>query len=458
MDRKAKYLGTVILIATSIFVVTEDRRNTTRFLTPFTGPNEKYSYTSADTQYGQDPTRNMDKHLENCWNFGTAAQLHDTSEKRSTDYTKYFKKYHLYPVLQYAALPKLFAMTGDNIGLILGDSKTVDLRTGKGSPGFHSMSLWNYSFTFRCAICEEPPPTVSGKKTQLKGDFITFAAWYWGRYGHATHDSLPWFAYLKEMADHNNNNSNLKYILLDVRNAKDIIQTTDPEFAANRVVWAETDELFEIEGSVTTLDMPRTRENNPRMMDYLRLWMQKGQNRTYTGDGKIIYYDRRNHKDTIAGRHVRQDIEDELLIRIHQAMKKHGRKEELVIFNGLRNRTGDSLTAKDQFQIFKDATTIIGPHGSGMSGNLLWTNPNPESCDKRVKVLEFIGDKNTAKETSPNRREPYISHWPWMRGWPFEWHHMLYEQTSKRKSLVINLEEFSETLDAMWGDKTSGQI
>jgi hypothetical protein len=75
-------------------------------------------------------------------------------------------------------------------------------------------------------------------------------------------------------------------------------------------------------------------------------------------------------------------------------MKKHNRSEELVIFDGQEN--GKTMSIAKQFQIFRSASTVIGPHGSGFGGNFAWTNPFPTNCEERVKLLEFIPGQDSA--------------------------------------------------------------
>ena len=268
----------------------------------------------------------------------------------------------------------------------------------------------------------------------------------WGHYGHSTHDSLPWFAYLKEMTAHD---PTIQYILLDFARAKDIITTLDPEFAKNRVVWVKVGELTVVRGNVITLrNVESNHDNNPRYMDFLRLWSVKGRDRS-SARNKVIYYDRRNPLDTQLSRVIRPDVENQMLLMIQNALKRYGRKEELVIFNGL-HPNGTRMSAEDQFLLFKDATTVIGPHGSGMSGNLLWTNPFPRNCEDRIKVLEIFGGGDTANETSPNgAMASIITHWNFMRGWPFDYHHMMYAPGSTHNATLVDLRDFGEALDAM---------
>ena len=210
-------------------------------------------------------------------------------------------------------------------------------------------------------------------------------------------------------------------------------------------------ELIEIHGNVITFqNMIGNRDNNPRYMDFLRLWSVKGRDRS-SARNKVIYYDRRNPLDTTQSRLVRPDVESQMLRMIKEALTKHRRREELVIFNGLYTN-GTRMSAEDQFLLFKDATAVIGPHGSGMSGNLLWTNPFPRNCADRVKVLEFFGGNDTATDTSPNVvAATIVTHWYWMRGWPFDYHHIMYAQGSKRDALLLHLHDFADAMDDMFG-------
>jgi hypothetical protein len=182
-------------------------------------------------------------------------------------------------------------------------------------------------------------------------------------------------------------------------------------------------------------------------MDFLRQWSLKARDRSSLRN-KIVYYDRRNPKDTEHQRFMKPDIERQILSMMLQKMKDYGRTEELVIFNGLDGTR--RLTPEEQFQIFRHATAVIGPHGSGLSGNLLWTNPMPRDCSDRLHVVEFIGDAETSRGTSPMGNGEYISHWEFVRGWPFDYHHILYEPESTQIELVINMSNFESVLDAIW--------
>jgi hypothetical protein len=50
--------------------------------------------------------------------------------------------------------------------------------------------------------------------------------------------------------------------------------------------------------------------------------------------------------------------------------------------------------------VFRAANVIIGPHGSGLGGNLVWTNPFASSCKERTQLLEFIPGQESAQVQS----------------------------------------------------------
>ena len=46
------------------------------------------------------------------------------------------------------------------------------------------------------------------------------------------------------------------------------------------------------------------------------------------------------------------------------------------------------MSLQHQFDLFRTATTVIGPHGSGLA-NILWL-PGADSCEHRPRVVEFL--------------------------------------------------------------------
>jgi hypothetical protein len=229
-----------------------------RRLTPERLYSKYRSRLEADTQFRKDETLGMDEHLSECWNDSPLPNLHESNPERRKKWARNFlmKAPITDGVTGYQASPRLFTVTGDRIGLIFSRlSQTHPL--GRSHFGFNAMSLWKeggFAYTDRsrpvCMICQKPPEHLVQKPPDriLDGDFVTFMGWMWGHYGHSTHDSLPWFAYLKEMAP-----QDAIFILLDTGYARKIISTLDPDMGENRTVWVKSNEFTRINGSITTI-------------------------------------------------------------------------------------------------------------------------------------------------------------------------------------------------------------
>ena len=100
-----------------------------------------------------------------------------------------------------------------------------------------------------------------------------------------------------------------------------------------------------------------------------------------TSEKTVIYYQRKHNSHPLKPSRAMDPEQDEILVSIiRDIMKRFGRREKLVVFDG-------KLSVKEQFDLFRSATTIIGAHGGGLA-NLLYTLPG-SSCADRPKVLEF---------------------------------------------------------------------
>jgi len=120
-------------------------------------------------------------------------------------------------------------------------------------------------------------------------------------------------------------------------------------------------------------------------------------------------------------------------------MKRFGRTEELVLFNG-------SMSFLDQIKLFHSATTVIGPHGGGLA-NILLMAPS-SSCGERPKVLEFITSAQTPQVQNGDFNASYFTFYstcPWV-----ELHQILFTPPSNGTSTFINLDTLDEALDSLF--------
>lgn len=301
-------------------------------------------------------------------------------------------------------------------------------------------SAWNESIVVEGPGWVAPRGVVEYER--LQGDFVAHFSWFEGNFGHFFDDSLTQIAFLR-----NQFSNNTKWILCDTELARNVIAFLDPDFY-QRIHWVKMALPITVDGSLTVAIQPRIPNFSGccRPYDHLRQWVAE-KHPLVPELKKIVYYSR-NCTDTHHWRMVEENHEKQLLQRIRQAMIRYNLKEELVIFTG-QDENGNTLPIAEQFEIFRSARTIIGPHGAGMLGNILWTNPYPTSCSLRTNIIEFVPGLNST-QVHPLYRSLFIR---W-RKWPLDFHVLLYKSESTKEETFIDLDSLDDALNDAWGSVT----
>ena len=288
------------------------------------------------------------------------------------------------------------------------------------------------------------------KEYIVEGDLFGYTAitTYEGHYGHYKHDMLPNIAYFRSTLP-----QTTRLVLLDVGHNRETIEFIDPVFSKERVVWVQYDEMVTtVRGTLSVAKAPY----HPYVMYHnllnpLRAWIQERHPRVpQEAEQRTIVYYRRLQSTSKKGRVLNQAQEDDVLMRIRHAMKRYNRKERLVIFTGVNHRDGRDLSLPEQYRLFRSARTIIGPHGTGLGGNLLWIDPSPPSCADRVQLLEFITD---GSEELKQVHGSYTSHYYGYRGLPLNYHNLFYLRNSTHAETYIDADLVDEFLHNVWGSE-----
>ena len=132
---------------------------------------------------------------------------------------------------------------------------------------------------------------------------------------------------------------------------------------------------------------------------------------------------------------------------IQQKMIEHGRKEQLVDFDGTRMGEDGQirpLTPIERFYLFRSATTLIGSHGTGMT-NMLWMDLTAE---RRPQVVEFTSGPNSSDDEL--RRFAFENYSRSYWGLPFDYHVLLFTPESRDTGAFIDLNLLSDVLDELW--------
>ena len=111
---------------------------------------------------------------------------------------------------------------------------------------------------------------------------------------------------------------------------------------------------------------------------------------------------------------------------------------DLVLFSGT-NSDGSRVSIEDQFDIFRGAHTIIGPHGTGLV-NIMWSDLYG---DVPIKLIEFIpGDIGYSGEV----QTPFQGYHNVLSYLPIDYHCLLYEKQSTNKETFINIDDLKSAL------------
>jgi len=281
------------------------------------------------------------------------------------------------------------------------------------------------------------------KEVLEEGDWVGFSSWFIGNYGHFVHDHLPTISFLRSVVP-----KTTKFLLVDSKVTRMVLKALDPDFYENRIKWIERDEVYEIKGNLTV-----ALRNSFQItigccgaFDPMRRWMAEAhpelpEKRT------ILYYTRGGSSDTTHGRVLEPEHERQILEHIRAKMAQHNIQEELVIFNGRDTEHNRTLPVETQYEIFRAARTIIGPHGSGLGGNYAWTNPYPTNCADRTQLLEFIPGTDSAVVQT----YAFTTYYATIRKWPLDYHNILYTAESSYLTTYVNLDDLDHALDYMWG-------
>ncbi len=266
------------------------------------------------------------------------------------------------------------------------------------------------------------------KTTSVNGKFISFHTWWHNNYGHILHDNLPYLAWLISNFD-----EEYKIILLKGNVKQEIIKEISTELY-NRILWVDVGEVVKINGElvVSIPDIfPTIMGKN--FMPYFKGLIQSASEKTKE-QNDVIFYTRNG---TTTRRVLNLENEKQVINLIKQKMKEFNINGELKIFSGM-DENKNILSIRTQIEIFKNAHTVLGPHGSGLV-NFVWSD-----LDK-VKILEFVPSVECGSVQRPFNGYHNVFH-----GLGLDYNHILYTDDSTMHETKIQIKYLDEALNSIW--------
>ena len=287
--------------------------------------------------------------------------------------------------------------------------------------------------------CWRSPEKKPGVTRILTGNFYQYHTWFPGNYGHFIHDELPVIAFLKSRL------SGSDRILLRYSKLSEAwLKWFDHGFE-RKVVWMNADDTLFINGTLTTLHANYLPNRNPYFIEYLKLWIGEKQSPAFQ-QATVIYYSRSGSRDTKHNRIMDSKNEAAIIETIKSAMLQYKRHEKLVVYNGIEN--GKTMSYENQFNLFRSATTLIGPHGSGMA-NSMWMIGGMNAKIASRQVIEFLPGKGSKHVQKRVYSKTYYNLSAGLS--PIDYHHVPFTQDSTSQFTRIDLDDLKLALNAIWG-------
>ena len=266
------------------------------------------------------------------------------------------------------------------------------------------------------------------KITEVDGKFIGFHTWWHNNYGHILHDNLPYLAWLVSNFD-----EEYKIILLKGNVKQQIIKEISTKLY-NRILWVDIGEIVNINGElvVSIPDVFPTIMGKNFMPYFKDLIGSASENSNKQDD--VIFYTRNG---TTNRRVLNLENENQVINLIKQKMKEFNITGELKIFSGMDDNK-NILPIRTQIEIFKNAHTVIGPHGSGLV-NFVWSDLDI------VKILEFVPSVECGSVQRPFNGYHNVFH-----GLDLDYNHILYTDDSTIHETKIQLKDLDDALSSIW--------
>lgn len=276
-----------------------------------------------------------------------------------------------------------------------------------------------------------------------RNNYVAFAGRHFNVYAHILLDHLGYLLYLKRTEP-----SNTRFVLVEYAGnpvQRTIVEELDSELAA-RIDWitchdsdlSQCNTLVRFRGGNGTIRLMRPVSPN-RYYNEVRDWINEVYPAKRNPEKVVIYY-KRTISTAPNGRVMDPEQERDILRIIRNNLRRFNRSESLVLFNG----SGYSI--REQIDLFRSASIIIGPHGGGLA-NILFSH-DFKTCEERPKLLEFATSPRSPKVQRGEMATSYHTMYatcPWV-----EFHNIFFTSESTANMVRIDFGELEDALQDMF--------
>ena len=239
------------------------------------------------------------------------------------------------------------------------------------------------SWSGKKGFYEKSEPETLDNCKKLSGKFCLFGSWWTGHYGHTLHDNLPIYEKLKKELP-----NDVTFLIPNYGVTKELLLLLSDEWAT-RIKEFKLKQNYEIDGEVFFFPMDNIgsywhgiQHHRQAIRDTLckqEIEVTKEQ---------IVFCPREG--DNRNGRGNSKEDQEEIIKIIEKVAKNNGGKYKIF-------RHKEHPTPALQKEFFKDATIILGVHGTAMT-NMLWASRLCSYTQKPLQVIECVGLTDAYKD------------------------------------------------------------
>lgn len=325
---------------------------------------------------------------------------------------------------------------------------TASIPADIAGPRIGGALVWTEPETTEDQVCQQ--------HITVNGELIVIANWWIGNFHHFSHDALPLVYWIKRFRA----SSDARFGLPDHPLHRQLINWLDPTFL-ERIDWIRPDSVVCLEGTsadsvlvapryLAVIDRGKAPRSNCGISDlrnsalfrFFALEIAALKPVDPSRPKHVLFYQRasRTTKDRI----MPKNHENSVIASIRDALSRNGRKEKLKVFNG-ENPDGTKLSFQDYFELFRDASAVIGPHGNPLA-HLIWLAPSSIACSDAPSVIEFICTQETKLRACTR-----LSYWSLLGGAPWlKYYHIFLARNSTNQQIFVEKPELDATLDKVF--------
>lgn len=315
------------------------------------------------------------------------------------------------------------------------------LQYNQSNPAWHlqKIKLFNQQQSAEDDLTIYSPEKSQSIDMDLIGNYALVQNTWMGHYGHNAHDNLGRFEFFRQLF-----NSNIKFILTEYEPG--LHQTTLQqlcclnEFYRENIIFLPPKKTLKINGLLFQAEREPVRwfEESKMYSKYLRIGLSEQIKKHVKNNREHIIFCPRAGETALHGRLNTEESIKQIKQLIESIIIEHNQPIDFSVFTN-KNSKGNPMTVREQKDLFKTATIILGIHGTALT-NMMWSDRLADYKSPPLQIIEIVGNTITK-----NKSYPQIEGWQhgndcgyWHQfgnHFNINWQHIFFDKKPERQDI-----------------------